>query len=333
MSKYNTDLDYVILDIDISREELEEIKDEADKIISENKESKENIALAYLKKTQCIRKLGSGRAVGFIFYEETGFIFYEEAGEYVKNENVKNLLEKALELSPDMPEAFMQLGLLKYSGFLGLLDNEDEIKNLLSKAIQLKLDYAAAFNSRAMIFYYSTIEDREDKDNAEKVKLNYKNALADLTEAIRLRPFDAIYHLNRGVFHSRLEEHTEAIEDFSNAINYASDVLKDKLKTDVLILNLRGKEYLELKEYSKAIEDFSETLRLRDNDLNSESKYSKPDYVDTLLMRGKCYYLAGEKNKAKTDFEEYLNRKCKIADDENRAGVSKYIGVKLEDIL
>jgi len=35
MSKYDTDLDYVILDIDISREELKEIEAEADKIISE----------------------------------------------------------------------------------------------------------------------------------------------------------------------------------------------------------------------------------------------------------------------------------------------------------
>ena len=35
LSKYNTDLDYVILDIDISREELKEIEAEADKIISD----------------------------------------------------------------------------------------------------------------------------------------------------------------------------------------------------------------------------------------------------------------------------------------------------------
>jgi len=72
---------------------------------------------------------------------------------------------------------------------------------------------------------------------------------------------------------------------------------------------------------------------LRDSDLNSESKYSKPDYVDTLLMRGKAYYLAGEKDKAKTDFEEFLNRKCKIADDRYRNEVFMYIGVKPEDIL
>jgi len=335
MSKYNTDLDYVIIDIDISREELEEIKAEADKIISENKESNEKLAVAYLKKAQCLRKLGSGKTVGFISYDGNGIFLYEEAGEFVKEEDLKNLLEKALELSPNMPEALMQMGLLN-RGIFGL-PNKDEAKDFLSTAIQLKSDYAAAFNNRAMLYYQENIleiiERIEDKDNAEKNKVNCKNAVADLTEAIRIRPFDAIYRLNRGVFHSRLEDHKEAIEDFSSAINNASDVLKDKLKTDVLILNLRGKEYLELKEYSKAIEDFTETLRLRDNDLNPESKHSKPDYVDTLLMRGKAYYLTGEKDKAKTDFEEYLNRKCNIADEENRAEVSEYIGVRPEDIF
>ena len=44
MSKYNIDLDYVMFKIDISRNELKEIMAEADKIISENKESNENMA-------------------------------------------------------------------------------------------------------------------------------------------------------------------------------------------------------------------------------------------------------------------------------------------------
>jgi len=334
MSKYNTDLDYAILDIDISKEKLEEIKAEADRIISENKESNENLAVAYLKKVQCIRKLGPLKTIGFIFYEETNPLLYDEAGNLLKKENIKNLLEKALELSPNMPEAFMQLGLLNYRGlFRFLSDNEDEAKDWLSKAIQQKPDYAAAFNNRAMLFYYSKIENEKDKDKIEKIKIDYKNAVADLTEAIKIRPSDAIYRLNRGVFHSRLGEHKEAIEDFSNAIHNASGVLKDKLNTKVLILNLRGKEYAELKEYRKAIEDFSETLRLRDNDLSSESKHSKPDYGDTFLMRGKSWYLAGEKDKAKADFEEYLNRKCNTEDDENRWQVSNYIGVKPEDIF
>jgi tetratricopeptide (TPR) repeat protein len=327
MSKYNTDLDYVILNIDISREELEEIKAEADKIIFENKESDKNLAVAYLKKAQCLRKLGMSKTIGFIFYDEYGFFINEE------EEELKNLLKKALELSPDMPEVIMQLGLLNRSGVLE--------KNLLSKAIQLKPDYAAAFNNRAMIIYDSMIENQEDKD---KNKIYNKNAVADLTEAIRMRPFDAIYHLNRGVFHSRLEEHKEAIEDFSNAINFASDVLKYNLKTDVKIFNLRGKEYTELKEYDKAIEDFSETLRLKhkcyDKLIISEEEReyyeileSHTNYDETFLFRGKAYYMAGEKDKAKTDIKEYINRKRKDTDTNINDKIIELIGFMPEDIL
>jgi tetratricopeptide (TPR) repeat protein len=321
MSKYNIDLDYEIRDIDITGEELKEIKAEANKIITEYKESKENLAVAYLKKVQCLRKLGAGYRVGFIFYEDMGMIhLYDEMGIFIDDKDIKLLLNMALNLSPDMPEVLMQLGLLKDS-WSSIETDKDEAKNLFSMAIQLKPDYAAAFNSRAMLFHEKPF-DLENKNNFEKDKINFRNAVADLTEAIRIRPFDALYHLNRATFHSKLGEHKEAIEDFSNAINYASDILKEQLKTNVLIYNLRGKGYTELKDFDKAIEDFSETLRL------------EPDYNnDALLLRGKAYYLACEKDKAKADFEEYLNRKHKDADTAARDKISKLIGVMPEDVL
>jgi hypothetical protein len=56
MSKYNLDLDYAIVGIDVSLEELQEIMDEADSIITKNSESPENLAVAYLKKAQCLIK-------------------------------------------------------------------------------------------------------------------------------------------------------------------------------------------------------------------------------------------------------------------------------------
>jgi len=260
MSKYNTDLDYVIPDIDISWDELTEIEAEADKVISENKDSKENLALAYLKKAQIKRKASGGYSCGYIFYDEVGGLLFFMPKD---KKDIKKLLEKALELSPDMPEVLMQFGLLT-SGFN---NKRGEAINFISKAIKLKPDYAAAFNNRAMLFYHSDLfDDKDDKEKLEKNKINYRRAIADLTEATKLRPFDALYHLNRGTFHSRLKEHKEAVEDFSNAIKYASDALRNKLITDVLILNLRGKEYTEQKDYGKAIDDFSESLRFIQED-------------------------------------------------------------------
>jgi len=316
MSKYDTDLDYVIIDIDISREELKEIKVEADKIISENKESKENLAIAYLKKAQCLRKLNATHNYGLIFYDETGSTFLKR-----ERIGIKKHLEKALELLPNMPEALMQLGLLNSPGWLS--DKYDKAIIFFNRAIQLKPDYAAAFNNRAMIFYgsedicklLSISDDPKDKERfeVEEVKINFKNAIVDLTEAIKIRPFDAIYYLNRGIFHSKLGEHKESVEDLSNTINYASDKVKDRLlKEGLLIFNLRGKEYTEIKDYGKAIDDFSETLRLHPS--YNEKLTLEPNYDETLLLRGKAYYLSGEKDKAKADFDEYKKRKHKDVD-------------------
>jgi len=329
MSKYDTDLDYVIFDIDISREELEEIKAEADKIISENKKKKKDeetrkiLSLAYLKKAQCRRRLESGLTCNVILYENIGFgVFRKE------KKSIKKILKKALELSHNMPEALMQLGIINVYDFYDHIDYK--AISFLSMAIQIKPDYAAALNNRAMCFRslarhcFSGNQEEKDKfekEEFEKNKDKFKSAVDDLTEAIRIRPFDAVYYLNRGVFNSKLKEHKEAVEDFSNAINYASDKKKEPLKKDEKIFNLRGKEYTELKEYDKAIEDFSETLNLI------------PHYDDTLLLRAKAYYLAGEKEKAKADIEEYLNRKRKTADDNNRREIINYTGITLEDIL
>jgi len=329
MSKYDTDLDYVILDIDISREELEEIKAEADKIISENKkkkkdeETKKILAWAYLKKAQCRRKLESGYTCEVILYENIGIGVFGKM-----KKSIQKLLNRALELSPNMPEALMQLGIINEYDFYDHIDYK--AISFLSMAIQIKPDYAAAFNNRAMCFRsldeVQTIGNQEEIDKFEKEKFEknkgkFRSAVDDLTEAIKIRPSDAVYYLNRGVFHSKLKEHKEAVEDFSNAINYASDKIKEPLKKDEKIFNLRGKEYTELKEYGKAIEDFSETLIL------------KPNYDNTLLLRGKAYYLAGEKEKAKADIEEYLNHKRKTEDDKNRREIINYTGIAPEDIL
>jgi tetratricopeptide (TPR) repeat protein len=343
MSKYNTDLDYVILrsdySIGISWEELKEIETEAEKIILENKESKENLAIAHLKKAQIMRRHANGQTYGFIFYYETGWQFLSPK----EKKDIKKHLEKAMELIPNMPEALMQLGLFYNSGWG---NKNNKAINLISKAIQLKPDYAAALNNRAMLFYRSGFNDDEnDNEQHMKIKTHYKNAVADLTEAIKIRPSDAIYYLNRGVFHSRLKEHNEAVEDFSKAMNYASDVLKEKLKTEVKIFNLRGKEYTELAEYGKAINDFTESLRLikEDND-ESHKRYEENmelvdldrayrDFYETIFLRGKAYYLAGEKDKAKADIDEYLNRKYEATATNNRREIIRIVGVTPEEIL
>ena len=305
MSKYNDDLDYEYPFIDISKEEVNEIIAEADKIISDSGKSPEELAVAYLKKAQCLFKI----AKYYIFASEDDLrteissSFTITFGNNQEQQIIKGLLEKALELSPEMPEALMMLGTV-YGRDETDEGHIDTAINLLTRAIQLKPDYAAAFNNRSLEILKLKGED------------NIKKAIADLSEAIRIRPFDAPYYYNRAGCYVDLDMHKKAIEDLSNAINYGSDAYK---KRHCIHLK-RGKKYMEQEEYGKAIDDFSESLNMEADD------------VDTLLRRAKAYYLAGEKDKAKADIDEYLKRKRKSAYDAGREEIFKHIGVKLEDI-
>jgi len=180
MSNYDLDLDYVIPVIDISEEEIKAIAIEAESIITENKADSENLAIAYLKKAQCLQKI------------ETDIENSDET-----QCQIKKLIEKALELSPNMPEVLMQMG--KWYQQNG---NLNKAIKMYTRTIQLKPNYAAAFNNRSSV--YSSID--------------LSKAIADSTEAIRLRPFDAIYYFNRGQKYSALGEHEKAIADFSKVL-------------------------------------------------------------------------------------------------------------------
>jgi len=307
MSKYNVDLDYAIPLIDISKEELNEIIAEADRIISDSEKSPEELAIAYLKKAQCLYKIEQSDILAFENLPSplNGFNISVFVDEKQIQPEIKRLLEKALELSPEMPEALMRLGII-YGDNTTDKDKIDTAIELLTRAIQLKPDYAAAFNNRAAVIRKSNGED------------NINKAITDLSEAIRIRPFDATYYFNRAQDYSELatQMQKKAIEDLSSAINCSSDAFKKRLS----IFLKRGEKYMELKEYGKAADDFSESLNLEAGD------------VDTLLRRAKAYYLAGEKDKAKADIEEYLKRKRKLAYDAGREEIFKHIGVMPEDI-
>jgi tetratricopeptide (TPR) repeat protein len=165
--------------------------------------------------------------------------------------------------------------------------NIDKAIDMYTKAIQLKSDYAAAHNNLGILY------GSESYSRAKNGNLDFEKAISEYTEAIRIRPFDAVYYINRGGCYSRLKDHVKAIDDFSNAIQYGSDEFKRK----TLIFHLRGQEYTEIKEYEKAIADFSESFRLG------------PVYNKSQLMRGFAYLNAGKKDKAKADFDKYLRNK------------------------
>ena len=215
LSKYYLDLDYIIPAIDISEEELKAIIAEAESIIAENKAGSEELAIAYLKKAQCLQKIKSD----IENFEDTQC-------------QIKKFIEKAMELSPNMPEALMQMG--KWHHING---NFNEAVNMYTEAIQIKPDYAAAFNNRSIVY-----------SSADLTK-----AIADITEAIRLRPLDAVYYFNRGKKYSALGEHEKAVADFSESIRLRPDQTRTFL--------LRGLTYLSAGDKDNAKMDFDEVLR------------------------------------------------------------------------
>ena len=286
MSKYTLDLDYVTPLIDISREELNEIIAEADAIISENKMGNKELAEAYLKKAQCLQKLEEYREFEDIDTTDD----YQNINTDTQNQ-IKNLLEKALEIIPNMPEALMQMGKYYFKMSMSGNDYIDKAIEMYTTAIKIKPNYDAAYNNRGILYaseVYSRIKNSKPNDNLLK-------AISDFTKAIQIW-HKAIYYFNRGRNYSKLKEHEKSIDDFSRALYYCSDEFKKKMP----LYYLRGQEYTEIKDYESAISNYSESIRLR------------PDLFRAFLMRGNAYLGIGDKEKAKADFDEYLRRKNKI---------------------
>jgi tetratricopeptide (TPR) repeat protein len=247
MPRYNLDLDYVVPVIDITKEQLNEIIAEADKIISANGKNPKEQALAYLKKAQCLQKIEECTSV-----ENSKAEIGDDQDIRIETQNyIKKIVEKALELNPNMSEALMQTGKIYYK--LSEFDNAnlDKTINMYTQAIQLKPDYATAFNNRGIVYASQIFSSVKDNNYQE----NLMNAITDFDKAIRLKPFEAIYYLNRRRQYSKLKEHGKAIADFSESLRLRPDLNK--------VLLLRGLEYSSSGEKDKAKADFDKYLRLK----------------------------------------------------------------------
>jgi tetratricopeptide (TPR) repeat protein len=245
--------------------------------------------MAYLKKAQSLQKLEELDEHSGIEIQLDGSETDELKDTKNKQGQIKTVIEKALELIPDMPEVLMQMGKMHYKLSAVEEGNIDKAITMYTKAIQLKPDYAAAYSNLGVL-YASEAYLREKNDNLQD---NLNKAINEFTEALRIRPFDETYYFNRGEAYSKLENHKKAIDDFSSAINYGSE----EFKTVTSIFYFRGEEYSWLRNYEKAIDAYSESIHLN------------PAHNRSLLMRGNAYLRAGKKDKAKADFDTYLQKK------------------------
>lgn len=113
---------------------------------------------------------------------------------------------------------------------------------------------------------------------------NYKLAIRDFTEAIRLDSGFVQAYENRGVSKYYLNDYSGAIDDYNKALELSP--------YDYETYGRRGWAWFGLKKYEKALSDFTKAL----NGVTDQAKY--------YLIRGQTRYYLRDYTGAITDFEQ-----------------------------
>ncbi|MGI8966816.1 MAG: tetratricopeptide repeat protein [Limisphaerales bacterium] len=179
------------------------------------------------------------------------------------------------------------------------------------------------------IHVFATDTTSYDRGVAHIAKQEWKKAVGDFSEAIRLNPTNALAYEYRGGAYFANGSWDKAISDFTRVIQlvstndrayfnrgstYRSAGQFDKAMADInesLRLNrtndaaykIRASIYSFKGEFAKAIENWSEGLRLKPNDANA------------LTCRGSDYFQSGHFDKAVRDHREAIriDPKCDLA--------------------
>ena len=122
---------------------------------------------------------------------------------------------------------------------------------------------------------------------------NYKGAIADLTEAIRLAPKNIYAYFNRGVAKSYLGQYTDAIADWNEAIGLNPDFFSAYVNRGFL----RGK----LGQYIAAIADYDTAILL------------ESDFAEAYNGRGGLRHALGQYAAAITDYDTVIRLKPRDA--------------------
>jgi tetratricopeptide (TPR) repeat protein len=143
---------------------------------------------------------------------------------------------------------------------------------------------AVALPSRLLLVSQTTANDYDKLGNERFDRKDYKGAIADYTEAIRLNPNkDALYG-NRGDAHAALEDYPGAVADYTEAIR----------------LNPKNADYYKVradyrrnrKDYKGAIADYTEAIQL------------DPSYILAYKDRADAHFKIGEEQAGSRDLDE-----------------------------
>lgn len=262
MSKYSEDLDYLIMDVDISATEIDEIIIAADRIISGLESNAEKRTEAYLKKVQCLQKLNK----------------------YSESEVFVHIL---LEFNPNMPEALVRMG-----NICAINKQYDKSIDYMQKAIESKKDYAYAYCMKAC-----SHDDKKEYSNALQ---DYSTAILykpDYAAAFNSRGWTynnmfeydkAIIDFNKSLGYKPNYKHSLSGKGFAylykndndNAIKYYTQAIEAD-NTQWHYFYFRAQAYENKTEYGEALADIDRTLELEkdDKDIIRELKSKKYDLL------------------------------------------------------
>jgi tetratricopeptide (TPR) repeat protein len=115
---------------------------------------------------------------------------------------------------------------------------------------------------------------------------NWDKAIADCTEAIRLKPDSALAYSERGFAYAGKHNLDKAIADLSEAIRLDP--------TDATAYYFRGSAYSEKDDFDKSIANLTEAIQLN------------PQYAQAYVGRGTDYGMKGDWDKAIADLSEAI---------------------------
>jgi tetratricopeptide (TPR) repeat protein len=125
-------------------------------------------------------------------------------------------------------------------------------------------------------------------------KGNYDQAIADISQALKLKPDNADAYNNRGIVYDKKGDYDQAIADLTQA-------LKLKPEDNAEAYSNRANAYVNKGNYDQAIADCTQALKL------------KPNLAEAYAIRGSAYAKKSDYDQAITDLNQAINLKPKLA--------------------